>query len=60
MVQAFHIADRAILGSEKDIFEPLYGIKPDIIAPGKNQFYNEKELEEQVRMPNTNPGDPHE
>jgi FAD synthetase len=45
MVQALHIVDKAILGSEKDIFEPLRKIKPDIIALGKNQFFNEKELE---------------
>lgn len=45
MVQALRIVDKAILGSEKDIFEPLRQIKPDIIALGKNQFFNEKELE---------------
>ena len=45
MVQALRIVDKAMLGSEKDIFEPLRLIKPDIIALGKNQFFNEKELE---------------
>jgi len=45
MVQALRIVDKAMLGSEKDIFEPLRQIKPDIIALGKNQFFNEKELE---------------
>jgi len=45
MVQALRIVDKVILGSEKDIFEPLRQIKPDIIALGKNQFFNEKELE---------------
>ena len=45
MVQALRIVDKAMLGSEKDIFEPLCQIKPDIIALGKNQFFNEKELE---------------
>lgn len=45
MVQALRTVDKAILGSEKDMFEPLRQIKPDIIALGKNQFFNEKELE---------------
>jgi len=49
MVQGLRIVDRAILGSEKDIFEPLREIKPDIIALGKNQFFNEKELEMQLK-----------
>ncbi len=49
MVQALRIVDRAMLGSETDIFEPLRKIKPDIIALGKNQFFKEKELEAQLR-----------
>ena len=49
MVQALRIVDEAMLGSEKDMFEPLREIKPDIIALGKNQFFNEKELEAQLR-----------
>jgi FAD synthetase len=49
MVRGLRIVDRAILGSEKDIFEPLREIKPDIIALGKNQFFNEKELETQLQ-----------
>jgi len=48
MVQALRIVDKVILGSEKDIFEPLRQIKPDIIALGKNQFFNEKELEAEL------------
>ena len=50
MVQALHIVDKAMLGSEKDMFEPLREIKPDIIALGRNQFFNEKELENQLRV----------
>lgn len=49
MVQALRIVDKAMLGSEKDMFEPLRQIKPDIIALGKNQFFNEKELEANLR-----------
>jgi FAD synthetase len=48
MVQALRIVDKAVLGSEKDMFEPLRQIKPDIIALGKNQFFNEKDLEAQL------------
>ncbi|VVB95318.1 FAD synthase [uncultured archaeon] len=49
MVQALRIVDKAMLGSDKDMFEPLRLIKPDIIALGKNQFFNEKELEASLR-----------
>lgn len=49
MVQALSIVDKALLGSEKDMFEPLMEIKPDIIALGKNQHFNEKKLEDQLR-----------
>ncbi|CAG0994132.1 FAD synthetase [Methanosarcinales archaeon] len=45
MVQALCMVDAAMLGSETDMFLPLREIKPDIIALGKNQFFNEKELE---------------
>lgn len=49
MVQALEIVDKAVLGSEEDMFEPLREIRPDIIALGKNQFFREKELEELLR-----------
>ena len=45
MVQGLRIVDKAMLVSDRDIFEPLREIKPDIIALGKNQFFNEKELQ---------------
>ena len=45
MVQALCMVDAAMLGSETDMFLPLREIKPDIIALGKNQFFNENELE---------------
>ena len=48
MVQALRMVDAAMLGSETDMFLPLREIKPDIIALGKNQFFNEKELEEKL------------
>ncbi len=49
MVQALKIVDKAILGSEKDMFEPLHDIKPDIIALGKNQFFDENKLEVELK-----------
>lgn len=49
MVQALRMVDKAVLGSENDMFEPLRNIKPDIIALGENQHFNEKELEAQLK-----------
>jgi len=43
------MVDKAQLGSEEDIFEPLCLIKPDIIALGKNQFFDEKKLESELK-----------
>ena len=48
MVEGLRIVDKAMLGSETDMFEPLREIKPDIIAIGKNQHFDEKELEKQL------------
>lgn len=45
MVSALRIVDKALLGSEKDIYEPLYSIKPDIIAIGYDQDFDEDKLE---------------
>ena len=50
MVQALRMVDAAMLGSETDMFLPLREIKPDIIALGKNQFFNEKELEAKLSI----------
>jgi len=49
VVQGLRIVDKAMLGSEKDMFEPLREIKPDIVAIGSNQHFDEKELEKQLR-----------
>jgi FAD synthetase len=46
IVSALKIVDKAILGSEDDMFEPLYELKPDIIALGYNQNFDEEELSE--------------
>ncbi len=50
VVSALKIVDRAVLGSERSIWEPLYEIKPDIVAHGYDQKFYEHELEEQLRM----------
>ena len=54
MVRALRVVDKAVLGSENNMFEPLSTIKPDIIALGKNQFFNENELEAMLRAHNIN------
>jgi FAD synthetase len=48
MVRGLRIVDKAMLGSETDMFEPLHEIKPDIVALGNNQHFDEKELETQL------------
>jgi len=48
MVQGLHVVDKAILGSEKDMFDPLREIRPDIIALGQNQFFKENDLEKKL------------
>jgi len=50
MVSALRMVDRAVLGSERDIFEPLYEIRPDVIALGYDQKFDERELTEQLKM----------
>lgn len=45
MVNALGTVDKAILGSEKDMFEPLKEIRPDIIALGYDQHFDIELLE---------------
>jgi FAD synthetase len=52
VVQALSMVDHAQLGSEHDIFEPLAFIKPDIIALGYNQHFDENKLREDLRKRN--------
>lgn len=49
VVKELRMVDSALLGDEKDIFKPVMELKPDIIALGKNQNFNEKFLEEELR-----------
>ncbi|MGA7075415.1 MAG: adenylyltransferase/cytidyltransferase family protein [Halobacteriota archaeon] len=48
VVQALEMVDHAELGSERDIFEPLRLIKPDIIALGFDQYFDENKLQEDL------------
>lgn len=48
MVNALGMVDKAFLGSEKDIFEPLKQIRPDIIALGYDQRFNAELLEKEL------------
>jgi len=48
VVQALEMVDHAQLGSERDIFEPLTLIKPDIIALGFDQYFDEHKLQEDL------------
>jgi FAD synthetase len=52
VVQALAMVDHAELGSEHDIFEPLALIKPDIIALGYNQHFDENKLQENLKKRN--------
>ncbi|MCI4357403.1 MAG: FAD synthase [Thermoplasmata archaeon] len=45
MVEALKPVDRAVLGSQTDIYETVVREKPQIIALGYNQQWNEREVE---------------
>jgi len=45
MVEALKPVDRAILGSATDIYQTVVDVKPDIIALGHDQMWNEAEVE---------------
>ena len=50
MVKALKMVDKAVLGSEMDIFAPLKDIKPDIIALGHDQHFDADALVRQLRL----------
>jgi FAD synthetase len=52
VVQALSMVDHAELGSEHDIFEPLASIKPDVIALGYNQHFDDNKLREDLKKRN--------
>ena len=45
MVEALKPVDRAILGSTTDIYETVVAERPQVIALGYDQVWNEKEVE---------------
>jgi FAD synthetase len=45
MVQALKPVDRAILGSSTDIYQTVVDVRPDLIALGYDQIWNEREIE---------------
>lgn len=48
MVSALGVVEKALLGSENDIFEPLKEIRPDIIALGYDQRFDPEQLENEL------------
>ena len=49
MVNALKVVDNAVLGSEKNMFEPVMEIRPDIIALGYDQTFDILKLENELR-----------
>jgi len=47
MVEALKPVDRAVLGSTTDIYETVLNERPNIIALGFDQVWNEKEVEQE-------------
>ncbi|HLM70760.1 MAG TPA: adenylyltransferase/cytidyltransferase family protein [Thermoplasmata archaeon] len=47
MVEALKPVDRAVLGSTTDIYETVINERPNIIALGYDQVWNEKEVEKE-------------
>ncbi len=48
MVQALKWVDIAVLGDERDMFRPVVELKPDIIALGYDQHFDEEKLKEEL------------
>jgi FAD synthetase len=48
MVNALKVVDKAFLGSERDMFEPLKQIRPDIITLGYDQNFDTDFLEKEL------------
>ncbi|TGC07501.1 adenylyltransferase/cytidyltransferase family protein [Methanolobus halotolerans] len=49
VVNSLSVVDKAVPGSENDIFEPIREIKPDIIALGFDQTFDIDDLEKELR-----------
>ncbi|AFV25118.1 glycerol-3-phosphate cytidylyltransferase [Methanolobus psychrophilus R15] len=49
MVSSLKVVDKAVLGSESNMFTPVMEIRPDIIALGYDQTFNTLKLENELR-----------
>ena len=49
MVSSLKVVDKALLGSENNMFEPVLEIRPDIIALGYDQTFDIPKLENELR-----------
>ncbi|MET1123776.1 MAG: adenylyltransferase/cytidyltransferase family protein [Archaeoglobaceae archaeon] len=49
VVEAIKYVDMAILGDEEDIFKPIIELKPDVIALGYDQHFDEEWLKSELR-----------
>ncbi len=49
VVEGIKYVDKAILGDENDIFKPIVELKPDIIALGYDQHFDEEWLQNELR-----------
>ncbi len=52
VVRALKPVDEAILGDMEDIFRPIQGLNPDIIALGEDQEFREEELKQELSRRN--------
>lgn len=50
MISALKMVDRAILGSELDMFSPIVELKPDIITLGYDQHFDSVLLKEELAV----------
>lgn len=48
MVNSLEVVDKAILGSDSDIFDPIKKINPDIIVLGYDQGFDIEKLQKQL------------
>jgi len=54
LIKELKIVDEAYLGYEKDIYEILKEIKPDIITLGYDQIHDKKTIEKELKKRNIN------
>jgi len=54
LIKELKIVDQAYLGHEKDIYEILKEIKPDIITLGYDQLHDDKTIEKELKKRNIN------